>query len=424
MKTWIASFVLLALAACAPPERHVDLNPLGERYVKLVLGIGTHEEGYIDSYFGPEAWKTEIDAHPPAVAALKTEADSLLAAIDAAAAQTTDAAEKRRAHYLRGYTSAARFRLDMIEGTRVPFADEAEKVLGLRPTLKPLTDYDPVLARIDALVPGRGALADRVERFRARYFIPNGKVQTVMQAAIDECRRRTLAHIPLPQNESFSLELVNHQSWGAYNWYKGQNHSVIQVNMDQPLAIDRAIGLGCHEGYPGHHVQGISNEALYRQRGWAEFSVAPLFAPQGPINEGGGNFGEELAFPGAERLQFEQGTLYPLAGLDPATAPAYEALHTALSELAGARLTIAQQYLDGQINRDRAVELTQKYSLVTKARAEQSLAFTDHYRSYVINYASGEDLVRNYVNRQTDEAARWNAFIGIWREPTLPEDLK
>ena len=49
----------------------------------------------------------------------------------------------------------------------------------LRPALKPLTDYDPVLARIDALVPGRGALADRVERFRARYVIPHDKIEAV-----------------------------------------------------------------------------------------------------------------------------------------------------------------------------------------------------------------------------------------------------
>jgi hypothetical protein len=42
----------------------------------------------------------------------------------------------------------------------------------------------------------------------------------------------------------------------------------------------------------------------------------------------------------------------------------------------------------GRIDRAEAVELTRKYQLVSAARAEQSIAFTDQYRSYVINYGS------------------------------------
>ena len=45
---------------------------------------------------------------------------------------------------------------------------------------------------------------------------------------------------------------------------------------------------------------------------------------------------------------------------------------------------------------------------MSRARAEQSLAFTDRYRSYVINYSSGEDLIRAYVERSGDGAtAQW-----------------
>ena len=66
----------------------------------------------------------------------------------------------------------------------------------------------------------------------------------------------------------------------------------------------------------------------------------------------------DLAFPGGERLAFERGTLYPLAGLDPASADAYGALSVALDGLRGATLTIDQQFLDGQIDRNRAIELT------------------------------------------------------------------
>ncbi|MEQ1818735.1 MAG: hypothetical protein ABL871_08995 [Terricaulis sp.] len=413
----------LLLAACAP-RAEPDLSPFAEAYVRLALEIGTHEEGYIDAYYGPPEWKDEASASPRTTRDLKSAADALSAQIATALGEARDPAVQRRARALAAYVSSARFRLDMIDGERVPFADEAERLFALRPTLRSLESYDAALEQLNALVPGRGALADRVQALRDRYVIPRDKLMPVMQAAIAECRRRTAEHIDLPENERFELSLVNGQSWGAYNYYQGDNHSLIQVNTDQPIYIDSAVGYGCHEGYPGHHVQGISAERLYRERGWVEFSIMPLFSPQGPLNEGGGNYGVDLAFPGNEKLTFERDVLFPLAGLDPATAPALADLLEALAELRGATLTIDQMYLDGQIDRARALELLQRYGVTSRARAERSLAFADTYRSYVINYSSGEDLVRGYAERAgADNDARWRAYESILNQPTLPEDL-
>lgn len=420
----LAALLMLVVAACAP-RAAPDLNPLAEAYVRLALEIGAHEEGYIDAYYGPPEWKTEAEANPRPTAELKAAVDALSAQLAEAQQQARDPVVQRRARTLAAYVASARFRLDMIEGTRVPFADEAERLFALRPALRPLESYDDVLARIESLAPGRGPLAERVQALRNRYVVPAERLQAVMDAAIAECRRRTAAHIALPEDERFTLEFVTDKSWSGYNYYQGGNHSLIQINTDLPITIDRAVDLGCHEGYPGHHVQGIGAERLYRERGWVEYSVMPLFSPQGPLNEGGGNYGVDLAFPGEERLAFEQATLYPLAGLDPALAQGKQALDEAIGELAGARLTIAQMYLDGEIDRARAVELTQRYQLVSRERAEQSLAFTDHYRSYVINYATGEDVVRAFVERAgADPAARWAAYESILTEPTLPRDLQ
>jgi hypothetical protein len=274
-------------------------------------------------------------------------------------------------------------------------------------------------------VPGEGPLAQRIDAFLARYSIPPDRLTPVMQAAIAECRRRTLAHFELPENERFDMELVTGQSWGAYNWYRGNNHSLIQINAGLPVRIDSAVGTGCHEGYPGHHVQGISAERLYRERGFVEYSVLPLFSPMGPLNEGAGDYGVELAFPDDEKAAFERRVLYPLAGLDPATAPALEAFDAAMDELDGVRLTIAAMFLGGEIDRERAIELTQRYQLMSRERAERTVAFAEHYRSYVINYSTGEDVVRAYIERAGSSAdARWRAYESILNQPTLPEHLR
>jgi hypothetical protein len=93
-------------------------------------------------------------------------------------------------------------------------------------------------------------------------------------------------------------------------------------------------------------------------------------------------------------------------------------------ELDGAALTISQMYLDGEIDKRKAIELTQRYVLVARDVAEESLDFDEEYRSYVINYSVGEDLVRAYVDRAGAEpSARWAAYERILSTPTLPTDL-
>lgn len=400
----------------------MTLDDLARDYVRLALEIDAHESGYVDAYYGPAEWRDEARRNPRERTDLKAEADRIKSALRTFAAVGGE--QGQRAKVLSANVASARFRLDMIDGERAPFADEAERLFAVRPELKPLSAFDGALARIESIVPGEGALSARVDAFRSRYSIPDNRVQAVMEAAVAECRKRTAAHIPLPEGEHFTLKTVKDKPWGAYNYYQGNNQSLIEVNTDLPVSIGNALVLGCHEGYPGHHVQGMFNERNYRERGWAEYSVMPLYAPAAPLMEGGADFGVELAFPGPERLKFEMEVLYPLAGLDPAMAPAFDQLRTATAELDGALLKISQMHLDGDITREEAAGLLEKYRLASRDVAEQALKFDDAYRSYVINYSVGEDLVRGFVNRHGgDPEARWGAYVRIMSQPTLPADL-
>lgn len=420
MRILLGAMLMFAVVACAPKPA---INDIAADYVRLALEIDKLEEGYVDAYIGPPEWKAEIAAAPArTVEDLRGAVSAALDGLDALPpAQGDDAA---RVRYLRASLESMRFRLGMIAGERRPFLEEAEALFALRPALSPLSSYDAALARVEALAPGAGALSDRVDALRARYAIPADRLRAVMDAAIAECRIRTAAHLTLPEDETFTMEFVTGQSWSAYNWYKGDHHSLIQVNTDLPITIDRALGLGCHEGYPGHHVQGLYAERNVRERGWTEQSVLLLYNPAAPLWEGGGNYGVELAFPGEARAAFERDVLYPLAGLDPASAQRYVDLRDALGALAGARLTIAQQFLDGEIDREQAIALTQRYQLVSRERAEQSVRFTEHYRTYVINYVSGEEIVRAYAERAGESAeARWAAYERIISTPVLPREL-
>lgn len=401
------------------------INAVATAYVLLSLEIGTHEKGYIDAYYGPPELLKEAVSAPRDKAALLTAARQLMAKLDSAAPDLSDPIERRRGAFLHAQLRAAETRLMMMDGTRFPFAEEAERLFGVRPELKPLASYDAQLTAVEALMPGSGPLATRVEAYLDHFTIPKERLQKVFDAAIARCRGRTAAQVAMPEGESFLLQFVTGKSWSGYNYYQGGYHSIIQVNTDLPIRLSRALDLGCHEGYPGHHLLNMKlEEQLVKARGWTEFSVYPLYSPQSLIAEGTANYGIDLAFPDRTRPDTERDVLMPLAEIAPPSDDRYWQLNDAMKALQGARLTIAQQYLDGLIDRPAAVALTQKYLLVSPQRAEQSVAFTDQYRSYVINYGIGEDMVRAFIERgDPDRDEIWRRMALILGEPTLPADL-
>jgi len=251
----------------------------------------------------------------------------------------------------------------------------------------------------------------------------------VFQLAIKACRERTLAHIKLPSNENFSVEYVTNEPWGGYNWYKGHYRSVIQVNTDLPVYIDRAIDLAAHEGYPGHHVYNVLLEKnLVRDRGWVEFSVVPLFSPQSLIAEGTANFGRDVVFTKAERLAFEKEVLWPAAGIDPSRAEEFYAVQDLVKKLAYATNEAARQYLNGEIDAKGAATWLQKYALMDEKRAKQGIKFIEKYRSYVVNYNLGEDMVRSYIEKrggtEQQPQKRWREFEQLLASPRLPGDIR
>jgi hypothetical protein len=424
---------LLLLAGCSanrPASPKDDpMNRIAEAYVKLVLAAGQHDADYVDAYYGPPEWKAEAEAKKRPLPEIRTEAEALIADLSAhPAAPGAEEIVRLRHQYLLRQLQSMVARIDLLSGKKMTFDEESKALYDAVAPTHDAAYFQHILDQLEAAVPGAGPLTDRVEAFRQKFVIPRDRLDAVFKAAIDECRRRTLQHMELPSGESFVVEYVTNKSWGGYNWYKGGFHSVIQVNTDLPIFIDRAIDLACHEGYPGHHVYNVLLEKnLGRDRGWIEFSAYPLFSPQSLIAEGTANFGIEVAFPGQERTAFERDRLYPLAGLDPASAARYAEVQRLLQGLGYAGNEAARRYLNGEISRQEAEAWLVRYSLMAPERAAQRVRFIEQYRSYVINYNLGQDLVREYVEKHGGTAdhpeRRWEEFTGLISSPRLPSGL-
>ena len=419
---------MLTAQTPADPMRNV-----AERYVKLVLAVGQHDADYVDAFYGPPEWRKAAEAEKLPLVTIEQQAEALekdIAVVTAASPVARDAELwGLRRQYLARQMAALRARVSMLQGKRLTFDEESRALYDAVAPTQTEAEFEDVLKQLEARLPGDGTLIERYDRFKQAFVIPTAKVDRVFREAIRACRDRTMAHVELPVEERFTVEYVTGKSWSGYNWYQGGYKSLIQVNTDLPIYIDRAIDLACHEGYPGHHVYNVLLEKnLVRDRGWIEYTVYPLFSPQSLIAEGTANYGIEVAFLLAERIIFEKEVLFPLAGLDAKCVQEYYEVLALVDRLSYAGNEAARRYLDGTIDRTGAVAWLEKYALYTAPRAEQRVKFIDQYRSYVINYNLGKDLIRAYLTRKSGNGAsvakQWAEFAALLSSPRLPSGLK
>jgi hypothetical protein len=396
-------------------ETPMTLDKLAEQYVKLALAVGEHHPYYIDAYYGPSEWRTG-EKRP--LADLKTDINALLAQLEHV--QSKPELTQRKA-FLQVQTKSMLTFIQIINNEKISFDDESLRLYdAISPNITE-AELDKALNQLDAMLPGEGSVSERMNVFIEQFVIPTDKLDSVFKAAVDESRQRTKQYIELEAQESFTIEYVQDKVWSGYNWYKGDSFSLIQVNTDFPIYIARAIDLASHEGYPGHHVfNSLMEKHLVNGKGWIEYSVYPLFSPMSLLAEGSANYGVDVVFPHAERIKFEKDVLFPLAGLDASKVELYYQVQEVKQQLSYADNMVAKRYLDGEIDDKKAIELLVKYTLVTEKKAQQRLGFINANRAYVINYNLGQDIVKDYIEKQTKtgtQAEIWALFSELLANP-------
>jgi len=419
---------LIGLFSCKSENNKNTMDTVAQSYVKLVLEVGKYDQWYVDAYYGPKEWRTDDKEELLPYAKLKGEQEQLVKTLDALDVSKEEEIVKLRYKYLITQLKAVGARLDILNGKQLTFDQESEQVYDAVAPHYGEEHFMAIRAELEKELPGDGDLTDRLEEFKKQFIIPTDKLDTVFQAAINEARSRTLKYIKLPENESFTVEYVKDQVWGAYNWYKGNSYSLIQVNTDVPMEISRAIDLACHEGYPGHHVyNALLENKLYKERGWVEYCAYPLYSPQSFIAEGTANYGINVCFPPAERLKFEKEVLFPLAGINPELADKYYHILELSHELSYSRNEAARKFFDGECSEDEAVEWLAKYSLRSVEGTRKSFAFIKANKSYIINYNYGQDMVKKYMQQMDAENCApektWAVFEELLSQPQVGSNL-
>lgn len=421
---------MLWLVSCGEQAAVNDtakLDTLATQYVRLGLTIGQYDADFVDAYYGPDSLK------PTAAPQAAFPKDSLLAATNNLIQQlnvfdsTANDTLAKRAAWIQAQLKAFARRIRIFSGESASFDDESKDLYGVTAPVHNEEYFKKLVAKLDSLLPGNGGINERFQQMANHFIIPKDKLDTVFKAAIAECRARTMQHYTLPASESFTLEYVNNKPWSGYNWYKGNYRSVIQINTDIQIFIDRAIDVGSHESYPGHHVYNMLLEKnLYRGKGWVEISLYPLFSPQSLIAEGSANYGIAVAFPGDEKVQFARNVLLPLAGLDTTGISLYFKALALKEELNYARNEVGRGLLNNSMTEQQAIQWLKDYCLMNEETAVKSISFIRKNRSYVINYNYGKDIVGDYVlSKGGGESVEklWEVFGDLLSNEVMTTDL-
>ena len=110
------------------------------------------------------------------------------------------------------------------------------------------------------------------------------------------------------------------------------------------------------------------------------------------------------------------------SGIDSQRADEYYAVQDLIKQLDYAANEAARRLVNGESDENAAAQWLQKYAVMDPKRAQQRVKFIKRYRSYVINYNLGENMVRRYIEKRSgpDPEKRWSEFGKLLSTPRLP----
>jgi hypothetical protein len=385
-----------------------------ERYIELGLRLGRHIDGLVDAYYGPTELARRVEAEPVHTPAqLAADARRLVGDLDAG----IDDLDAHRRAWLRGQALGLWTVARKLGGEPIGYADEVEACYGVRP--RPVSEEDLADAhrRLDAVLPGSGPLIDRYVVWRESHAVPVESLRPAIDSLADDLRERTERLFGLPEGEHIDFELVTGKPWSGFNYYLGNLRSRVAINTDLPVLSTGLAHLVAHEAYPGHHTEHTRKEVgLVRRRQHIEETIFMVGTPQCLLAEGLADLGLEVVV-GERPEDTVAGHLRPLGIRYDAEVVA--AVSVASEAMNGVRGNAALLLHEDGADVDDVVAYVERWSLLSKARAEKAVEFlTDPtWRAYITCYIEGLRLCRAFT------AGDPKRFERLITEPLLPADL-
>ena len=413
------ALLLSGLLACQPNNPAlVTFDALADKYVALAVELGEHDSDSLDFYFGSDPAIDKLKHQPETLDSLHRSA--LMLRDQMSHLPENSSAYVARRTFLISQMDAIILRTEQLMGKNRPFDEESRTFFGvIAPQDTGAAQRKILRAQIATLLGNAANPAEAYTRYDSLFVVPANRVPAVMDAALQQCRALTLQHITLPAGERVDVEYVAHKPWSAFSRYLGNAHSLIQVNMDYPLTVDRILDLACHEGYPGHHAfNSLRDLSLVNGMHHDEFRVQLTFSPQSYVSEAAASYAPNLVLSDAERLHIERDLLFPLAGIKRSDAERYLQVRKLVAGLHTAEPSIAREYLDDRLEFVRAADALERETLMQ--HGETTLLYLNEFRTYMLCYTVGNDNVRSLIESgHPTDTLRWQRYLNLMMNPVV-----
>lgn len=266
------------------------MDEIGRRYVLLAFRLGRHLPDLVSSYIGPAELEEAVAGEAPAPAEeLHLEALALRA--EATERIGGSEADDRRRAWLIEQLAALAASARLVAGVEIGFVDLVEELYGIAAEAEPEATFESARHHLAEILPPGGSLAGRVADHERSVSLPPAVALRAVRRMSNALRQRTLRDVWLPEGES--VEFVGPD--GDLAAYLGGLRSKIQVSTGDPLTLHRLVRLVAHEGYPGHHAERATKEALLvGERGLGEAMLICRYTPADAISESIADLGRDL----------------------------------------------------------------------------------------------------------------------------------
>jgi len=395
-----------------------DNQQLIDEYIKLAFSIEEYMPGYVDSYFGPEELKAQAKQDGKIPLQSLTERTARLAS-DISQADM----DAQRKDFLARQVTAMQMSVRLLGGEQVSLAEETQALYDIQPVWKDESIVEEGHKELTSLLPPGNSLTEQMQEWNRSLEIPIEKVKELVPVIIKRLRELTHKKFDLPKNETFSLEFVSDQPWGAYNWYLGGFQSRIDFNTDLPSQVNSLADLLAHEGYPGHHTElSIKEEKLVRQKQYYELTINLINSPSCVIAEGIATTALKTILTRTEMEDWYREEILHLAGMTHIDAKRLMDIGNARMKMFGVVGNAAFMMYDQNKSKDEISLYLQKYNLATEKRAQKNIEFISNplYRSYIFTYHVGRDLFEElFTHVDRDEY-----FGRTLEEPVTPSQIR
>jgi hypothetical protein len=395
----------------------------GEKYLRMVLEIDKHLEGYVDSYFGPTALKNTVENSPPQeITSLRKELESLGGLL-------SEHGSRRK--YLEKCLESMDTTLRIISEEEIGFYDEIKGLFDIKPRIMPFKEISKIQETLQDILPKNQntnlSVYQLYREWVKQFRMGKRDLKKAVNLTLEEVKTRSKERFQLVEGEQVQLNFTENQPWKAYNYYLGNATSKIDINLDYPYYAFELPRIMAHETYPGHHhLLQLREKILYQEKGFLEASVCTLQSPLNVIAEGSANLAWEIIFPDDELHHWLEKVLFPEIDINLSSDEwdtFYQVIETTdpllMPEMSFGIITNTTiNYYTGKMDENEATSYLKEYGLVSNKTSSSLMEMIKMpiMRSYMTIYSEGYHLIKDYVSRGNPE----KRFEKLLTENVLP----